>query len=200
MSKKMKLVLAFITSAAVISSAMADETRALVNASGAAVKGGFGQCVVTRYNDQNSECGGATEVVIEEQPVELAEVAFRISANTLFDFNKASLRPAGRAELDALATKIKEAKDIGTIKEVMGVNVVGHTDSVGSEKYNQGLSERRAASVRDYLVSRGINPSIISASGEGELHPVASNSTAAGRQQNRRVDITVSGKKLEVEK
>jgi outer membrane protein OmpA-like peptidoglycan-associated protein len=70
------------------------------------------------------------------------------------------------------------------------MNIVGHTDSKGSDAYNQALSERRAASVREYLASQGLDGSKISTSGRGEADPVASNDTADGRQQNRRVHIT----------
>ncbi len=191
MNKNFKLILAaaFATTFA----ASAHETpNALVDSSGAAVKGAFGQCIESKWNDVNAECGAVA-------PPEVLEVDFSLGAHTLFDFDKSSLRPEGKAELDALASKIQQAKELGKIKNVTGVSVVGHTDSVGSEAYNQGLSERRAASVRNYLVSQGVDPSMIRASGEGELNPVASNDTADGRQQNRRVDITVQGVAVEKE-
>jgi outer membrane protein OmpA-like peptidoglycan-associated protein len=71
--------------------------------------------------------------------------------------------------------------------------VEGHTDSVGGEEYNQKLSEERADSVRDYLVGQGVSHDIVSARGFGKTRPVASNDNAAGRQQNRRVELVVSG-------
>jgi outer membrane protein OmpA-like peptidoglycan-associated protein len=71
--------------------------------------------------------------------------------------------------------------------------VEGHTDSVGTDEYNMKLSENRANSVRDYLVQQGINISSIGARGFGKSQPVATNDTAAGRQQNRRVELVVSG-------
>jgi len=73
------------------------------------------------------------------------------------------------------------------------LEVEGHTDSVGSDEYNQRLSENRANSVRDFLIREGINSSSIAARGFGESQPVATNDTAAGRQQNRRVELVVSG-------
>ena len=105
--------------------------------------------------------------------------------DTNFDFNKDTLKPAGKAELDKLVADMKQAKQIDA------VTVVGHTDSVGSDAYNQRLSERRAATVKNYLVSKGVPAGIISASGRGESQPIADNKTAAGRAQNRRVEITV---------
>jgi outer membrane protein OmpA-like peptidoglycan-associated protein len=71
--------------------------------------------------------------------------------------------------------------------------VEGHTDSVGADEYNMKLSENRANAVRDYLVQQGINDSSIAARGFGKSQPVATNDTAAGRQQNRRVELVVSG-------
>ena len=73
------------------------------------------------------------------------------------------------------------------------VEVEGHTDSVGSDQYNQALSERRAQSVRDYLVQQGISQYSVEAHGFGKTAPIASNDTAEGRQQNRRVELVLSG-------
>lgn len=109
-----------------------------------------------------------------------------ISATALFDFNKATLKPEGKAAIRDLADKIKTKG-----AQVVDIDVVGHTDSVGPEEYNQQLSVRRATSVKDYMVSEGIDAGIIDVSGQGESNPVASNATAAGRAQNRRVDIHI---------
>jgi outer membrane protein OmpA-like peptidoglycan-associated protein len=73
------------------------------------------------------------------------------------------------------------------------LEVDGHTDSVGSDAYNQQLSEKRAAAVRDYLVQQGLPTSSATVMGFGKTQPVASNATAVGRQQNRRVELVVSG-------
>ena len=70
--------------------------------------------------------------------------------------------------------------------------IEGYTDSVGSEEYNQGLSQRRAESVESYLTGQGIDAARLSASGKGESDPVAGNDSAAGRQQNRRVEVIIS--------
>ena len=101
-----------------------------------------------------------------------------------FDFDKATLRPEAIAILD---------KAVGLLKTQASVvvEVAGHTDSVGSEEYNQGLSERRAIAVKDYLESQGITATRLSARGYGEAQPVASNDTDEGRAQNRRVELIV---------
>jgi OOP family OmpA-OmpF porin len=103
--------------------------------------------------------------------------------SAFFDFDKAQLKP-GKGQ-DVLGPVVKTMKDNPTLK----VSVEGHTDSVGSDAYNQRLSERRAAAVKSYLVSEGIDGSRISTVGYGEAKPVASNSTEAGRAQNRRAEV-----------
>jgi OOP family OmpA-OmpF porin len=101
-----------------------------------------------------------------------------------FDFDKATLRPEAIAILNDAAALLK------TTDRVV-VEVAGHTDSQGSEDYNQGLSERRANAVKDYLTGQGITASRLSARGYGENQPVASNDTEEGRQDNRRVELIV---------
>lgn len=107
-------------------------------------------------------------------------------SDVLFDTGKYSLRPAAREKL---------AKVGGIIMGHPGLklDVEGYTDSVGSDDYNQALSEQRGGSVRDYLTQEGIAGSSISSKGFGKAQPVASNDTAAGRQQNRRVELIISG-------
>ena len=108
------------------------------------------------------------------------------AADTFFDFDRAVLKPEGRARLDELVTQIR-----GINLEV--VIAVGHTDSVGSTEYNQRLSVSRAEAVRAYLVSKGIESNRIYTEGRGETQPVADNRTREGRAQNRRVEIEVVG-------
>ena len=108
------------------------------------------------------------------------------AADAFFDFNKADLKPEAKAKLDDLVSK---TKDINL--EV--IIAVGHTDSVGTDAYNQKLSVRRAESVKSYLVSKGIEPNRVYTEGKGEKQPVADNKTAAGRAKNRRVEIEVVG-------
>jgi OOP family OmpA-OmpF porin len=109
-----------------------------------------------------------------------------LAADVLFDFDKAVLKPAGKEKLDDLAAKVKAIN-----LEV--VIAIGHTDSIGSDAYNQKLSVRRAESVKAYLVSKGVEPNRIYTEGKGEKQPVASNKTKDGRQKNRRVEIEVIG-------
>ncbi len=108
------------------------------------------------------------------------------SADAFFDFDKAVLKPAGKASLDDLTSKLQ-----GINLEV--IIAVGHTDSIGTDAYNQKLSIRRAESVKAYLQSKGIESNRIYTEGKGEKQPVADNKTAAGRAKNRRVEIEVVG-------
>ncbi len=108
------------------------------------------------------------------------------AADALFDFNKSVLKPEGKAKLDDLASKM------GSINLEV-IIAVGHTDSVGSDAYNQKLSIRRAESVKAYLVNKGIEANRVYTEGKGEKVPVADNKTDAGRAKNRRVEIEVVG-------
>jgi outer membrane protein OmpA-like peptidoglycan-associated protein len=107
-------------------------------------------------------------------------------SDVLFDFNQSTLKPGAREKL---------AKISGVLLAypTLHLSVEGHTDSIGTDEYNQTLSEKRAGAVRDYLTSNGINPANVAAVGMGKADPVASNDTAVGRQQNRRVEMVVSG-------
>jgi OOP family OmpA-OmpF porin len=107
-------------------------------------------------------------------------------ADTFFDFDKFALKPAGKARLEDLVSKLT-----GTDIEV--VVATGHTDSVGTDAYNQKLSMRRANAVKAFLVSKGIPADRIFTEGKGESKPVASNKTSEGRAKNRRVDVEVVG-------
>jgi outer membrane protein OmpA-like peptidoglycan-associated protein len=107
-------------------------------------------------------------------------------SDVLFDFNQATLKPGARE-------KLARVSGILLAYPTLHLSVEGHTDSIGSPEYNMKLSQRRADAVRDYLATNGINQANIQAVGMGEANPVASNSTATGRQQNRRVEMVVSG-------
>lgn len=104
--------------------------------------------------------------------------------DVLFEVDKAELKPGAVRNLDTLVQFLQEYPQ-------RTIRVEGHTDSTGNEAYNQGLSERRADSVHDLLVSNGVASSRIITVGYGEKYPVASNDSAAGRQQNRRVEIVL---------
>ena len=119
-------------------------------------------------------------------PAPVAAQKVTYAADAFFDFDKSVLKPEGRAKLDDLVGKIK-----GINLEV--IIAVGHTDSVGSDAYNQKLSVRRAEAVKAYLVTKGIERNRIYTEGKGEKQPVADNRTAEGRAKNRRVEVEVVG-------
>ncbi len=121
-------------------------------------------------------------------PVAAAPAATKVTyaADAFFDFDKAVLKPEGKAKLDDLVGKVK-----GISLEV--IIAVGHTDSIGKEGYNQKLSVKRSEAVKAYLVSKGIEKNRVYTEGKGEKQPVADNKTAEGRAKNRRVEIEVVG-------
>jgi OOP family OmpA-OmpF porin len=108
------------------------------------------------------------------------------AADAFFDFDKAVLKPEGKAKLDDLVSKMS-----GLNLEV--IIAVGHTDSIGTDSYNQRLSIRRSEAVKSYLVSKGVEKNRVYTEGKGEKQPVADNKTAEGRAKNRRVEIEVVG-------
>jgi len=113
-------------------------------------------------------------------------------SDVLFDTGKYTLLPGAREKLSKVA---------GILIAYPGLNIAvgGYTDNVGSDQMNQGLSEHRAASVRDYLVQQGVPTNSITANGFGNTMPVASNDNSAGRQENRRVELVVSGESIGAE-
>jgi outer membrane protein OmpA-like peptidoglycan-associated protein len=110
-------------------------------------------------------------------------------SDVLFDTAKFTLRPVAREKLSQLS-------GIVLAHPSLKLDVEGHTDSVGTDEYNMTLSQNRAGAVRDFLTQHGMNPSSIVSRGFGEGQPVASNDTASGRQQNRRVELVVSGDEI----
>lgn len=118
-------------------------------------------------------------VVVKEETIVIRDVHF--------EFNKATLTPGDKDVLSTIATRLKQETSTAQLR------VTGHTDSVGSDAYNQRLSEKRANSVVQYLVENGVpRASFVSVSGAGESQPVADNKTADGRAMNRRTEIKIN--------
>ena len=196
--KNLKNLAALVATAALATAAVAQNVDNWRNASGDAWKSGTGLC----WRDASwtpataaKDCDGAAvaaPVAAKAAPAPVAPkpapAAAKVTyaADAFFDFDKSVLKPAGKAKLDDLVGKVK-----GINLEV--IIAVGHTDSIGSDAYNQKLSVRRAEAVKAYLVSKGIEKNRIYTEGKGEKQPVASNKTKEGRAKNRRVEIEVVG-------
>ena len=121
----------------------------------------------------------------EEAVAKVEKKKIVITKRIHFEFDKSVIRPISFRILDAVVDIMKENPDIRKVR------VEGHTDSKGSDAYNIKLSQRRSNSVRDYLISHGIEADRLVGVGYGETRPVATNDTAEGRAQNRRVEFTI---------
>lgn len=149
---------------------------------GAAAGAAVGAAVGRRMDKQEAELRRIEGVEVN-RPSE-GEINVRLTSDILFDHNSAGLRSTSRETLNELAANFAQYPDNVIIVE-------GHTDSTGTEKYNQTLSEQRAANVADYLIDRGVRAGNITVYGFGELRPKSTNDTAEGRQVNRRVEINI---------
>ncbi len=179
-------------------SGMESNERYITDASGnMLLSGASGECVenaawakdeatVGCHTWLQAEAEAPAPVVEAPAPAAPVYESIKVSANALFAFDSAVVTSAGRSKLNELAQELRGFHNINDII------VVGHTDSVGSSSYNQGLSERRAEAVRAYLSGTDLGVSI-TATGKGESSPIASNNTSDGRAQNRRVEVLVSG-------
>lgn len=157
------------------------------------------QTIALRTTEQNLEKTGAqrAQARLEARDAQIKQLQDSLNAkqtergtlvtfgDVLFDLNRSELKPGGMHNITKLAQFLQDNPDRKVIVE-------GYTDSTGSADYNQGLSERRANSVRAALVRQGVGPERIVAQGYGKEYPVASNADSAGRAQNRRVEVTIS--------
>lgn len=149
---------------------------------GAAAGAAVGAAVGRRMDKQEQELRQIEGVEVT-RPSE-GEINVRLTNDILFDYDSAALRSASRTTLNELGENFRQYPDNFIIVE-------GHTDSTGTDAYNQRLSEQRASSVADYLIDRGVSASKITVYGFGEARPKAANDTAEGRQLNRRVEIHI---------
>lgn len=148
-----------------------------------AVMGGAAGAVIGQQMDKQAR---EIENEIPDADVERVGEGIQITFDSgiLFDFDSSQLRPTARQNLSELAASLQKYPNTDVL-------IVGHTDSRGSDSYNQSLSERRASSAATYLIQQGVPRSRITTLGKGEREPVASNDSDYGRQQNRRVEIAI---------
>lgn len=169
----------------------------VTNNLGKVVRDNSGDCVTTNtWTPENAipECHPqfveAEEVAAFEEPRGEAQL-ISLEADTTFDFDKATLTDAGKAELDEIAQRAKDAQE-------PRIRIIGYTDRIGPESYNQELSERRARAVEEYLVNRGLSPDAIQVAARGESNPVVSCENLQGEalieclRPNRRSEIEFS--------
>ena len=186
--KKLLQLLA-IAGIAISSSAFAQKSvDNWVNANGIVWKNGTNELCWRNANWTPATAAPGCDGAIAAKPKAAPQAAAKVTLNAdaLFDFDKSVIKPAAKASLDSLAGKVKSL----TLEVIVAV---GHTDSIGTDAYNQKLSIRRAESVKKYLVSQGIEAKRIYVEGKGESQPVADNKTKEGRAKNRRVQIEAIG-------
>lgn len=119
---------------------------------------------------------------VAEKVVEPEIITLNDQGSVMFAYNSAELTTGAHSQLQTLVDKLNAPS-------VVSIKVIGHTDSQGSDVYNQTLSEQRANSVAEYLINQGVAPSKLTSQGRGESEPIADNETEAGRAQNRRVEL-----------
>jgi outer membrane protein OmpA-like peptidoglycan-associated protein len=149
---------------------------------GAAVGGAAGAVIGHRMDQQAKELAMDIEGARIERVGEGIAVTF--DSGLLFDFDSDLIKGNAQSNLSKLAASLKKYPDTDLM-------IVGHTDAQGSDSYNQGLSERRAAAARAYLTSQGIAASRVKVAGRGESEPIATNDDESGRTQNRRVEVAI---------
>ncbi|MBU0554352.1 MAG: OmpA family protein [Alphaproteobacteria bacterium] len=158
-----------------------DRTEKIVGAGiGALAGAGVGAYMDAQEKKLREQTAGTGVDVVREGD----ELLLRMPSGITFATDQATVQPQFQTTLDQVASTLAE------YPKTM-IDVLGHTDSDGSEAYNQALSERRAQAVANYLGRRGVDPIRIATMGYGETRPVASNETAAGKAQNRRVEIKI---------
>ncbi|MEQ9401543.1 MAG: OmpA family protein [Longimicrobiales bacterium] len=149
---------------------------------GAVLGGAAGAAIGHRMDEQAEELENTLPGATVERVGEGIHVTF--DSGLLFDVDSDVLRAPARQNLENLANSLDDY-------EGSRVLVVGHTDATGADSYNQGLSERRAAAAKAYLLRQGLAGDRVDAMGRGESEPVASNESASGRQENRRVEVAI---------
>lgn len=200
------MVLAVLAAGALVAGGCAKNAQrgAVIGAGGGAVVGGvIGAATGSTAKGAiiGAAVGGAAGAIIGDQMDRRAKeidddipgakvervgegILVTFESGLLFGFDSTTIRPEARTNLRTLADHLDRHPDTDLL-------IVGHTDAVGDDAYNQTLSERRAAAASDYLAAQGVARSRLKASGRGEVEPIASNDDEAGRQQNRRVEVAI---------
>lgn len=175
--------LAGASGGAVVSKATGGEKTGRDAAIGAALGAGVGYYMERQAKQLEQQMAG-TGVTVEQNPT-TGDIDLVMPGNITFAFDDATLSSSFKPTLDKLASTMNQYNKTT-------VNIAGHTDSRGSASYNMGLSRDRAYSVANYLTARGVSANRINVVAYGESRPVADNSTDYGRQQNRRVELTIN--------
>ena len=184
LSSKQKGALIGSTGGAIVGAGVGSRNGSVAKGAiiGAVVGGAAGAIIGHQMDQQAKELKQNIPGAIVERVGEGIQVTF--DSGLLYDFNSAAVKPAAQRNLDNLAASLDKYDDSNLL-------VVGHTDAVGDDSYNQSLSERRARAAASYLTARGVSAGRIQTRGLGESEPIASNDGEDGRAQNRRVEVAI---------
>jgi OOP family OmpA-OmpF porin len=191
-------LIALALAGAAIGTAVAQQnTGYVIDTRGAVVKSGFGECWRTGYWTPAmaiAECDpGLVKSAAAAKPAAApAKETIVVHGDGLFDFNKATIKPEGKKRLDEAVARFKD-------KKLESVVITGHTDRFGSAKYNEKLSQKRADAVKDYLASKGVDKTKISAAGKGSTMPRTKADECPGKQSKKVIACLAPDRRVEIE-
>jgi OOP family OmpA-OmpF porin len=192
-------LIALALAGAAIGTAVAQQnTGYVIDTRGAVVKSGFGECWRTGYWTPAMAIAECDPGLVKSAPAAKpaaaapAKETIVVHGDGLFDFSKATIKPEGKKRLDEAVARFKD-------KQLEKVVITGHTDRFGSAKYNEKLSQKRADAVKDYLASKGVDKSKITASGKGSTMPRTKADECPGKQSKKVIACLAPDRRVEIE-
>jgi OmpA-OmpF porin, OOP family len=190
------LILAAILGGSVGSAVAQQNTGYVIDTRGAVVKSGFGECWRTGYWTPAMAIAECDPGLVKSKPAAAAAApaveTIVVHGDGLFDFDKATIKPEGKKRLDEAVARFKD-------KKLDKVVISGHTDRLGSAKYNEKLSQKRADAVKDYLVAKGVDKTKITATGKGSTMPRTKADECKGKQSKKVIACLAPDRRVEIE-
>ncbi|RLJ67676.1 OmpA family protein [Sulfurisoma sediminicola] len=189
------LIVLALAGAAIGTAVAQQNTGYVIDTRGAVVKSGFGECWRTGYWTPAMAIAECDPGLVKSAPAAAAAPAVEtmvVHGDGLFDFDKATIKPEGKARLDEAVARLKD-------KKLDKIVITGHTDRLGSAKYNEKLSQKRADAVKDYLVAKGVDKAKISAVGKGSTMPRTKADECKGKKTKKVVACLAPDRRVEIE-